>query len=222
VIQTVREGCRRVVRVLVLASLGGLLLPVVAGVAAAGSSAPVLAVQRISGADAIGTSIAVSQAEFPVAGSARAVVLARSDFFSDALAGGPLRARGRAVAHHAGGLAQLDPRSPGDSGDRTGAPGRPHRLSPRWRPRAQPGHRHRPAGPGLRDRPRSRRRRVRHRGRHRAGAGQPHHRLRGDRARLPRRRVRRPGRHRDQRRDPAHQRDQPGARDRRLSGGPSG
>jgi len=34
----------------------------------------------------------VSQAEFPTSGSAHAVVLARSDYFSDALAGGPLAA----------------------------------------------------------------------------------------------------------------------------------
>jgi hypothetical protein len=47
---------------------------------------------QIYGTDAIGTSIAISQAEFPTAGSAQAVVLARSDFFSDALAGGPLAA----------------------------------------------------------------------------------------------------------------------------------
>jgi putative cell wall-binding protein len=47
-------------------------------------------VQRIYGQDAIGTSIAVSQAEYPNSGSAQAVVLARSDYFSDALAGGPL------------------------------------------------------------------------------------------------------------------------------------
>jgi hypothetical protein len=51
-----------------------------------------LPVQRIYGTDAIGTAIAVSEAEFP-SGSARAVVLARSDFFSDALAGGPLAAQ---------------------------------------------------------------------------------------------------------------------------------
>jgi hypothetical protein len=49
-------------------------------------------VQQIYGVDAIGTSIAISQAEFPSADSAHAVVLARSDFFSDALAGGPLAA----------------------------------------------------------------------------------------------------------------------------------
>jgi hypothetical protein len=45
---------------------------------------------RISGTDAIATSIVISQAAFP--GSASSVVLARSDFFSDALAGGPLAA----------------------------------------------------------------------------------------------------------------------------------
>ena len=45
------------------------------------------------GTDAIGTSIAVSQAEFPTNDSAKAVVLARSDYFSDALAGGPLAAK---------------------------------------------------------------------------------------------------------------------------------
>jgi hypothetical protein len=49
-------------------------------------------VTRIYGTDATGTSIAASEAEFPSGGSARAVVLARSDFFSDALAGGPLAA----------------------------------------------------------------------------------------------------------------------------------
>jgi hypothetical protein len=60
---------------------------------APGPPPPGLPVQRISGIDAIGTSIAVSEAEFPAARSAGAVVLARSDFFSDALAGGPLAAR---------------------------------------------------------------------------------------------------------------------------------
>jgi hypothetical protein len=47
---------------------------------------------QIYGTTAIGTSIAISQAEFPTNGSAGAVVLARDDFFSDALAGGPLAA----------------------------------------------------------------------------------------------------------------------------------
>ncbi len=50
-------------------------------------------VSRVYGQDAIGTAIAVSQASFPSAGSAKAVVLARSDFFADALAGGPLAAQ---------------------------------------------------------------------------------------------------------------------------------
>jgi putative cell wall-binding protein len=47
---------------------------------------------QIYGTDAIATSIAISQAEFPSAGSAGAVVLVRDDFFSDGLAGGPLAA----------------------------------------------------------------------------------------------------------------------------------
>ena len=64
----------------------------VAGVTSAAAPTTV-PVQRIYGTDAIGTSIAASQAEFPAAGSARAVVLARSDFFADALAGGPLAAQ---------------------------------------------------------------------------------------------------------------------------------
>lgn len=51
----------------------------------------VSSISQIYGTDAIGTSIAISQAEF-APGAAKAVVLARSDFFSDALAGGPLAA----------------------------------------------------------------------------------------------------------------------------------
>jgi len=47
---------------------------------------------QIYGTDAIGTAIAVSGVEFPTAHLAKAVVLARSDFFADALAGGPLAA----------------------------------------------------------------------------------------------------------------------------------
>jgi hypothetical protein len=58
-----------------------------------GLSAGTPSLTQIYGTDAIGTAIAVSQAEFPEAGSAKAVVLARSDFFSDALAGGPLAAQ---------------------------------------------------------------------------------------------------------------------------------
>jgi hypothetical protein len=75
------------------------------------SSTPVAAlpVQRIYGTDAIGTAIAVSQAEFPTADSAKAVVLARSDFFSDALAGGPLAAK-------VGGPLLITPGTPSSSG----------------------------------------------------------------------------------------------------------
>jgi hypothetical protein len=60
-----------------------------AGVAASASG---LSLTRVYGDDAIATSIATSLKEFPAATSASAVVLARSDRFSDALAGGPLAA----------------------------------------------------------------------------------------------------------------------------------
>jgi hypothetical protein len=50
-------------------------------------------VQRIAGADRIHTALAASFDEFAAAGSANAVVLARSDDFPDALAGAPLAAK---------------------------------------------------------------------------------------------------------------------------------
>jgi hypothetical protein len=70
-------------------SASGLLTPLVSS---PGLSTGTPSLTQIYGIDAVGTAIAVSQAEFPQSGSARAVVLARSDFFSDALAGGPLAA----------------------------------------------------------------------------------------------------------------------------------
>ena len=54
----------------------------------AGPSAPV----RVAGADRFGTAIAASQLEFPTAGSAGGVVLARSDNYPDALVGTALAA----------------------------------------------------------------------------------------------------------------------------------
>jgi len=75
--------------VVLVAALGAFLTTVTVTSGAAAT----VPVTRIYGTDAIGTSIAVSQAEFPNAGSANAVVLARSDFFADALAGGPLAAQ---------------------------------------------------------------------------------------------------------------------------------
>jgi putative cell wall-binding protein len=57
-----------------------------------GSPSWVPTAERIAGPDAIGTALAVSWAEFPRPDSANAVVLARDDFFSDAIAGGPLAA----------------------------------------------------------------------------------------------------------------------------------
>jgi beta-N-acetylhexosaminidase len=78
-----------------LAALGlvAILSSFLTMVSLGGAAVAAVSVQRIYGTDAIETSIAVSQAEFPAAGSAQAVVLARSDFFSDALAGGPLAAK---------------------------------------------------------------------------------------------------------------------------------
>jgi subtilisin family serine protease len=75
------------------------------------TASPVSSV-RICGNDAIGTAIAVSQAGFPATGSATAVVLARSDFFSDALAGGPLAATvgGPLLITPGGPAGSLDPR----------------------------------------------------------------------------------------------------------------
>jgi hypothetical protein len=70
-------------------------------------------VPRVFGQDAIGTAIAISQAQFPATGSASAVVLARSDFFSDALAGGPLAAKLNApllVTPGASSSRSIDPR----------------------------------------------------------------------------------------------------------------
>jgi hypothetical protein len=67
---------------------GGAVVPVVPVAPIGATPLPT----QIYGSDPIGTSIAISGAEFPAAGSAKAVVLARSDFFSDGLAGGPLAA----------------------------------------------------------------------------------------------------------------------------------
>lgn len=70
------------------------------------------AVTRIYGQDAIGTSLAISQSMFG-AGGASAVVLARSDYFADALAGGPLAATKSGpllITPGAGLRGDLDPR----------------------------------------------------------------------------------------------------------------
>jgi putative cell wall-binding protein len=50
-------------------------------------------VHRIAGSTRLATAIGASQDQFPTTGSASAVVLARSDTFPDALAGGPLAAK---------------------------------------------------------------------------------------------------------------------------------
>ena len=77
----------------------------------AATAVPVLPIQRIFGPDAIGTAIAASRYVF--FGGASAVVLARSDFFADALAGGPLAAKVNAPLLITPGTslsASLDPR----------------------------------------------------------------------------------------------------------------
>ncbi|HET6793573.1 MAG TPA: cell wall-binding repeat-containing protein, partial [Acidimicrobiales bacterium] len=65
--------------------------PAPAPPAAAPAPAVVPTVARIAGPDRVATSVAVSQSAF-AAGSATAVVLARSDLYPDGLAGGPLAA----------------------------------------------------------------------------------------------------------------------------------
>jgi hypothetical protein len=87
---TPQPRSRRTLAGLSFGALLGVFLTVIGVTSAAAVTVPV---QRIYGTDAIGTSIAASQAEFPAAGSAKVVVLARSDFFADALAGGPLAAK---------------------------------------------------------------------------------------------------------------------------------
>jgi hypothetical protein len=73
---------------------------VAAGPASAPSTPPAVLpavlpsnVERISGASRFDTAIATSQDQFPVSGSASAVVLTRADTYPDALAGVPLAAK---------------------------------------------------------------------------------------------------------------------------------
>lgn len=61
--------------------------------AAVSQPAAITGITRISGNTRIDTAVATSRDEFPGNGTASAVVLARSDTFPDALAGGPLAAK---------------------------------------------------------------------------------------------------------------------------------
>jgi putative cell wall-binding protein len=67
---------------------------VIAGAGGGGGPAPTIPTTpvRLSGSDRFGTAIAASAAEFPTAGTAGAVVLARSDDYPDALVGAALAA----------------------------------------------------------------------------------------------------------------------------------
>src|SRR5579862_4686221 len=53
-------------------------------------ASPTIALTRVAGANRDLTAVASSQASFPTAGSAKAVVLASDGAFADALAGTPL------------------------------------------------------------------------------------------------------------------------------------
>jgi ell wall binding domain 2 (CWB2) len=85
---------------LVAPSTGAAAAPVVRSAAVTSSAVPAVLpavlpsnVQRISGASRFDTAIATSQDQFPVSGSASAVVLTRADTYPDALAGVPLAAK---------------------------------------------------------------------------------------------------------------------------------
>ena len=81
--------------ILAATTLAGVGLIATGGTAVAAQPATTVPsdVQRVSGATRIDTAIAASKDQFPTAGGAKAVVLARADNFPDALAGGPLAAK---------------------------------------------------------------------------------------------------------------------------------
>src|SRR5205814_4011664 len=64
-------------------AIAGVALVAALAVNALPASAQVTSVSRVSGSDRIDTSLAVSEADYPDAGSAGAVVLATSDTFPD-------------------------------------------------------------------------------------------------------------------------------------------
>ena len=71
--------------------LGATTVTVTAASAGTGGTTPP-ASARLAGADRFGTAIAASQSKFPIAGSAGAVIVTRSDGFADALVAAPLAA----------------------------------------------------------------------------------------------------------------------------------
>jgi hypothetical protein len=95
-----RHGLRAVCTAVAAVTVAGLGLAVPATPALAATGHPALVrsattsnVTRVSGSTRIDTAVATSQDQFAATGSAKAVVLARSDTFPDALAGGPLAAK---------------------------------------------------------------------------------------------------------------------------------
>jgi len=85
-----RIGTAALAGVIASALVAGAATPAFA--ASTGSAAAVKPVTRLAGGDRIGTAIAISQATFSGAGSAKAVVLTAAYNFPDALAGAPLAA----------------------------------------------------------------------------------------------------------------------------------
>jgi putative cell wall-binding protein len=77
-------------------STGGASPGTVPPVAPVPGTSPAWSVVRVAGEDATSTGVAASRLQFPRAGSAGAVVLARVDVFADALVGGPLAAANNA------------------------------------------------------------------------------------------------------------------------------
>ena len=73
-------------------TVASLLAPTSTAFAVPQHAADASTVHRVAGATRLETAIAASLDQFPTVGSAQAVVLARSDNFPDALAGGPLAA----------------------------------------------------------------------------------------------------------------------------------
>ena len=177
---------------------------------------------RVAGNTAIETAIATSQAGFPTNGSANAVVLARSDFFSDALAGGPLAAAVDGpllITEGAGQSSSLDPEVQAEIQRVLVSGGTVYILGGDLALSAS-------IDATLQSRSASRRRGSPATDEYGTAVliaqqlGNPATHLRGDRPRLPRRPLggaRRGGRPRG---DPPHRRCHPGPRDRGLPGRP--
>ncbi len=168
------------------------------------SSSAIKPFVRLYGSDRVATSLAVSQDQF-TAGSAGAVVLARSDAFPDGLAGAPLAYRTHAPVLLTAPTA-LDSRV--SSGDQAHPAARRHGVRARRHRLDQHRDRHKHQGARLRDGPTGRDRPGRHVHRHRPEGPHP-----------VRRRHEGPGRHRAGLPGRARRRCGGGRRERRGAAG---